>query len=68
MTMCGLTLFPRNTLPTIFFVFMSRKLMSFESRLTIITTEVGSVILTVGLCPSTVTPADVRGRGQRNAE
>ncbi len=49
MTMCGLTLLPRNTLPTIFFVLMSMNEMSFESRLTIITTDVGSVTLTVGL-------------------
>src|SRR3989304_1177324 len=44
-TMCGLTLFPRNTLPIILWVLMSIKAMSFESRLTIMTTEVGSVIL-----------------------
>ena len=44
--MCGLTLLPRNTLPTIFLVLMSMNAMSFESRFTIMTTDVGSVILT----------------------
>src|SRR6476620_2851770 len=38
---------------------MSRKLMSFESRLTIITTEAGSVILTVGACAFSTAPAQV---------
>ena len=45
-TMCGFTLFPRNTLLIILLVLISMNPMSFESRLTIITTEVGSVILT----------------------
>src|SRR6188474_1793218 len=45
-TMCGLTLFPRNVLPTIFLLLMSMKAISFESRLTIITTVVGSTTLT----------------------
>src|SRR5437016_4416426 len=44
--MCGLTLLPRNTLPTILWVWMSMNEMSFESRFTIITTDVGSVSLT----------------------
>ena len=44
--MCGFTLFPRNTFPIIFLVLMSMNPMSFESRLTIMTTDVGSVILT----------------------
>ena len=44
--MCGLTLLPRNALPTIFLVLMSMNAMSFESRLTIITTDVGSATLT----------------------
>ena len=47
-TMCGLTLLPRNILPTIFWVLMSMNAMSFESRLTIITTDVGSATLTSG--------------------
>src|SRR5438876_8995611 len=46
-TMCGLTLLPRNVFPTIFFVLMSMNAISFESRLTIITTVVGSATLTV---------------------
>ena len=45
-TMCGLTLLPRKTRPTIFLVLMSMNARSFESRLTIMTTDVGSVILT----------------------
>ena len=35
---------PRNTLPIIFLVLISMNPMSLESRLTIITTDVGSVI------------------------
>jgi hypothetical protein len=46
--MCGLTLLPRNTLPTNCLVFTSMNPISFESRLTIITTDVGSVTLTAG--------------------
>src|SRR6185503_213807 len=45
-TMCGLTLFPRNVLPTIFLLAMSMNAISFESRLTIMTTFVGSGTLT----------------------
>ena len=44
-TMCGLTLLPRNVLPTIFLLLMSMNAISFESRLTIITTDVGSATL-----------------------
>src|SRR6185295_13538771 len=40
--MCGLTLFPRKVLPTIFLVGMSMNAISLESRLTIMTTLVGS--------------------------
>src|SRR6058998_1021129 len=56
MTMCGLTLLPRKTRPTILFVLMSMKARSFESRLTIMTTDVGSVILT-SCCASVAVPA-----------
>src|ERR1041385_1019731 len=48
--MCGLTLLPRNVLPTIFFVLMSMKAISLLSRFTIITTDVGSVTFTVAAC------------------
>src|SRR5262245_4207767 len=44
--MWGLTLLPRNVLPTIFFVLMSMNAISFESRFTIMTTVVGSATLT----------------------
>src|SRR5581483_10687047 len=44
--MCGLTLLPRNVLPTIFFVLMSMNAISLESRFTIMTTWVGSGTLT----------------------
>src|SRR4029078_12129359 len=40
--MCGLTLLPRKVLPTIFLVGMSMNAISLESRLTIMTTLVGS--------------------------
>src|SRR4030095_13070195 len=43
--MCGLTLLPRNVLPTIFLLLMSMNAISFESRLTIMTTVVGSATL-----------------------
>src|SRR6188508_1539654 len=46
MTMCGFTLLPRNVRPRICFVLMSMNAMSFESRSTIITTEVGSLTMT----------------------
>ena len=46
--MCGLTLLPRKVRPTIFLVLMSMNAMSFESRSTIITTDVGSVTFTFG--------------------
>src|SRR5262245_5189166 len=46
MTICGFTLLPRNVWPRICFVLMSMKAMSFESRFTIITTEVGSLTMT----------------------
>jgi hypothetical protein len=49
-------LFPRNVLPTIFFVLMSMNAISFESRLTIMTTDVGSVILTAGAWAPTTEP------------
>src|SRR6185295_4591496 len=48
--MCGLTLLPRKVLPTIFLVLVSMNAISFESRFTIMTTDVGSVILTAGAC------------------
>src|SRR5262245_11337553 len=46
MTMCGFTLLPRKVRPRICFVLMSMNAMSFESRSTIITTEVGSLTMT----------------------
>src|SRR5262245_35042089 len=46
MTMCGFTLLPRNVRPRISLVLMSMNAMSFESRSTIITTEVGSLTMT----------------------
>src|SRR6185295_16861882 len=46
MTMCGFTLLPRNVRPKICLVLMSMNAMSFESRSTIITTEVGSLTMT----------------------
>src|SRR5262245_35575728 len=45
MTIWGLTLFPKKVRPTIFFVLMSMNAISFESRFTIMTTEVGSATL-----------------------
>src|SRR5262245_36355248 len=45
MTICGLTLLPKKVRPTIFLVLMSMNAISFESRFTIITTEVGSATL-----------------------
>src|SRR5262245_46570895 len=71
-TMCGLTLFPRKTFPTIILLLMSMNAMSFESRFTIMTTDVGSVILMAGfwapttavasVLPSTATSAPMRRR------
>src|SRR5262249_22781551 len=60
MTMCGLTLLPRNVLPTIFLVLMSMNAISLLSRFTIITTDVGSVTLTGAACrpaPAAAIPA-----------
>src|SRR5690349_2306209 len=46
MTMCGFTLLPRKVRPRICLVLMSMNAMSFESRSTIITTDVGSLMMT----------------------
>src|SRR6185503_18540828 len=60
--MWGFTLFPRKTFLIIFLVVMSMNPMSFESRLTIITTFVGSgtrtpCASTVALAAAAATPA-----------